>query len=180
MKQNRVPGDSRPILLAPGEGWGTGDHETTQLCLQAIGLLFPWRSSPGFRMLDFGSGSGILSIGAARLGGSVEAVEIDESAIEHGRQNARLNGVEPSIRFRREIDCPPGSCELVVANILRSVLLQFAPALVRSLAPEGVLVLSGLVATDVPEVTVRYSSLLAGRRPEVFQRGDWRALVWRG
>lgn len=176
MKEVRVP--PFRILLAPGEGWGTGSHETTQLCLQAIGLLFPWRKGP-FRMLDFGSGSGLLAIAAAQLGASVAAVEIDEAGIAHARENARINGVENSIRFSRMIESPPGSCDLVAANILRPILLEFASVLVGPLKTGGMLVLSGLVATDLPEVSVRYSALLGGREPEIFQRGEWRALVWR-
>lgn len=129
-------GDTQRIALSPGAGWGSGSHETTQLCLQAIALFSP-RQAGGFRMLDFGSGSAILSIGAAKLGARVEGVEIDEAAIENAVDNVRLNGVEGSIRFSREIQSPAGSCDLVVANILRPVLIQFAPDLVKRLTPRA-------------------------------------------
>jgi ribosomal protein L11 methyltransferase len=73
-----------------------------------------------------------------------------------------------------------GRFDLVVANILRAVLLEFAPALARLHARGGTLVLSGLVSTDVPEVSARYAALLGGVRPEVYEREDWRAVVRRG
>jgi ribosomal protein L11 methyltransferase len=158
------------IALGRGVGWGDGTHETTQLCLQAIATYRPRRP---FRMLDFGSGSGILSIAGARVGATVEAVEIDEAAIAHASHNAQVNGV--NLEMHRHIPDGP-QCELVVANIVRAVLVEFAGALVARLG--GTLILSGLLGTDVPEVSLRYRSLL-GAPPERFERGEWRALVWR-
>lgn len=128
-------------------------------------------------MLDFGSGSGILSIAAAKLGAAVEAVEISEPAIENARDNAERNSVDDKVQWSPSLDAIPGPFELVVANILRGVLLEFADQLVARVATEGRLVLSGLVSTDVPEVSVRYAFLLMSR-PEIYQRGEWRALCW--
>lgn len=162
------------IGLEPGPGFGTGEHETTQLCLQAIHAFRP--RTERWRLLDFGSGSGVLSIAAARLGAEVDAVEIDERAIEHARANARSNGVSEQIRFAKRLDEIRGGFEIVVANILLSVLVEAAAELVARLAPRGVLILSGLVATDVPAAIARYSPELGGRRPEVYARGEWRAL----
>jgi ribosomal protein L11 methyltransferase len=170
-------GDEVRLVIDSGPGFGDGTHETTQLCLQAIAALAP-HSGP-WRMLDFGSGSGILAIGAAKLGAIVDAVEIDTLAAAHGERNARANGVDDRIRHARTLDGTRGPFDLVVANILRSVLLEFAGALLACLAPGATLVLSGLVSTDVPEVSVRYGSLLGDERPEVYERGYWRALVWR-
>jgi ribosomal protein L11 methyltransferase len=170
-------GDEVRLVIDPGPGFGDGTHETTQLCLQAIAALAP-RATP-WRMLDFGSGSGILAIGAAKLGAAVDAVEIDGLASAHGKRNSRANRVDHRIRHARTLRGARDSFDFVVANILRSVLLESAGALVSRLAPGATLVLSGLVSTDVPEVSVRYASLLSDERPEVYQRGDWRALVWR-
>ena len=165
------------VALAPGPGFGTGAHETTQLCLQAIHALHP-RARP-WRLLDFGSGSGILSIAGAKLGAQVQAIEIDELAIEHARVNAELNGVESQVRFGTALEEASGLFELVVANILLPVLTRAAPELVARRAPSGALVLSGLVGTDVPAAIASYSPLVGGGRPEIYERGDWRALVFR-
>jgi ribosomal protein L11 methyltransferase len=164
------------INLNPGPGWGDGSHETTQLCLQAIGHLHPRTE---IRALDFGSGSGILSIALALLGGQVDGVENEEGAIEHARANTRLNGVETRVCFSTMIESPPGRYDWVVANILRQVLVEFAPELVRVLKPGGTLILSGLVATDLPVLMVKYSSLLGDRTAEIYRRGEWCCLVWR-
>ena len=79
----------------------------------------------------------------------------------------------------RSLDDAPGPFDLVVANILAAVLVAFADALVARLSPNGALVLCGLVATDVPRLIATYAPKLDGRRPEIYERGEWRALVWR-
>ncbi len=170
-------GPAGAILIEPGAGFGDGTHETTQVCLQALAALAP-RTGP-WRMLDFGSGSGILAIAAARRGAVVVAVEIDPLAAAHGERYATANGVSERIRTLRTLEQTRPPFDFVVANILRAVLLDFAGALVECMAPGAGLVLSGLVSTDVPEVSVRYASRLGGERPEVYERGEWRALVWR-
>lgn len=165
------------LLLAKGPGFGDGSHETTELCLQAIYALAP--RGRAFRLLDFGSGSGILSIAAAKLGAEVTGIEIDESAIEHAVVNARWNKVSERIRYGRSLSEAQGTYDLVVANILLPVLLDAAQELVARRAPGGALVLSGLVATDVPAASVGYAPWLGEERFEVYERGSWRALVAR-
>ena len=146
-----------PLRLAAGPGFGDGRHPTTQLCLQAIAALAP--RGRAWRLLDFGSGSGILSIAAARLGATVEAVEIDPRAVEHADRNLHANDVAERVRPIAALSAATGWFDLVVANILRAVLLEFAPALVSLRAPDGALVLSGLVSTDVPELIGCYARL---------------------
>jgi ribosomal protein L11 methyltransferase len=173
-----APEGALPIRLLEGAGFGDGSHPTTALCLQALGALAPRRRP--FRLLDFGSGSGVLSIAAAaHLDAIVDAVEIDPRAIAHAERNFRANAVTGRVRQLTTVDEARAPFDFVVANILRSVLSSFAERLVQSLAPGGVLVLSGLVSTDVPQVSTRYAPLLGGRRPELYERGEWRALVWR-
>lgn len=172
----KLGGSGVALRLGAGAGFGDGAHETTQLCLQAIAATSPKHGA--WQLLDFGSGSGILAIAAAKLRARVDAVEIDEAAIAHAHENARLNAVDQQILFQRSLDGLPGPYALIVANILRPVLLQAAPALAARLSPGKTLVLSGLVATDVPEIIARYSPLLAGRRPTIHQRGEWRAVVF--
>ncbi|XXX76833.1 50S ribosomal protein L11 methyltransferase [Sorangium sp. So ce134] len=166
--------DERTIVLGPGHAFGDGRHETTRMCLQALAAFAP-RS--GFRLFDVGSGTGILSIAAAKLGGEAIGVDIDAAAIAIAAESARRSGVEARVRFATA--WPDGTFDIVVANILRDVLAELAPLIVARLAPAGTLILSGLVSTDVPEIVARYAPLLAGRRPEIFERGAWRTLVWR-
>jgi ribosomal protein L11 methyltransferase len=144
--------------------------------LQALAALAP--RGRAWRLLDFGSGTGILSIAGAHLGATVDAVEIDPRAIEHGQRNLVINGAAANVRQLTALDDAVGPFDIVVANILRSVLLSFAAPLVERLAWDGALVLSGLVSTDVPEVSSGYARLL-GARPEVYERDEWRSLVWR-
>ena len=169
--------DALALWLSPGPGFGDGTHPTTQLCLMALAALAP-RGRP-WRLLDFGSGSGILSIAGARIGASVDAVEVDPAAIDHAARNLAANAVEDRVRPVRAMSDATGPFDVVVANITRAVVLRFAEELVGARAPDGHLVLSGLVSTDVPEAIARYAPLLGGLRPEIYEREEWRALVWR-
>jgi ribosomal protein L11 methyltransferase len=171
-EQARIGPSERAIRINPGAGFGTGTHETTQLCLQAIA-----ECAPAGRALDFGSGSGILSIGLAKLGCEVDSIEIDPLAIDNARENAKINGVDDRIRFERELSEEHRSYRLVVANILRPVLLEFAERLVSRLSPGGALILSGLIERDVQEVRIRYEALL-GRSARVENLGEWRCIHW--
>ncbi len=179
--------DSKPgfIKINPGAGFGTGTHEATQLCLQAIGEValrlggdVHGGALQGIDALDFGSGSGILAIGLAKMGAKVNAVEIDLLAIDNAVENAQINQVQDQIRFYREIPPAPAQYGIVVANILRPVLIECADLLVDRLAPGGVLILSGLIDTDVEPIRAKYSSLLDGATPQITERGEWRAVIF--
>ena len=172
------------LKINPGAGFGTGTHETTQLCMEALAGV---SRKPGFRVLDFGSGSGILSIAAAMVGGEVDAVEIDPLAIDNAIDNARLNQLEDRIHTMQYLDGAPGPYPVVIANILKPILLQFSDDLVSRMdlnTPGGpVLILSGLVEKDVEPVLGRYTQLLEARAPgkwksRVLTRGEWRAIVF--
>jgi len=167
------------VVLSPGRAFGRGDHETTALCLLAMGYLARCGFSPR-RVLDFGSGSGLLAIAAAKLGAEVEAVDLSSEANAEARENARLNGVETRIDVRDAMSEPPRRYDLVMANILRPVLIEHANALAARQDPGGHLVLSGLLATDVPSILAAYTPLLAPMSPAVYARGEWRAVVYSG
>ncbi len=169
------------LRINPGAGFGTGTHETTQLCLGALAELCT-KLPNGLddeRALDFGSGSGILSIALAKLGARVDAVEIDPLANENAAENTRLNDLLDRVRFHTALEeiASPAPYAIVVANILKPVLLEFSERLVKRLQPGGALVLSGLIDADVEPVSARYGALM-GIAPEVRSLGDWRALVW--
>ncbi len=172
------PSTRTAITLAPGVGFGDGTHPTTQLCLQAVGYLLRLGPPPA-RVLDFGAGNGVLAIAAA-LGGAaqVEAVEIDPRALEEAAHNAALNGVSDRIALGTTLRAPAQAYDLVVANILCGVLVDFAEALATRVGPAGRLVLSGLTSTDVPVVLGAYRPLLPNHTHRVYERGEWRAVMW--
>jgi ribosomal protein L11 methyltransferase len=171
------------IKINPGAGFGTGTHETTQLCLQAIGEYSKKISIDGQQTLDFGSGSGILAVAMAILGARVDAVEVDSLAIDNSIENSQLNEVREKIYFTQALSALGSENSVrdyrfVVANILRPVLLEFASSLVERLQPGGVLILSGLIEQDVAPVVKAYSALLGKAVEQVYQLGEWRALVF--
>ncbi len=175
----RIAGDV-DLRVNPGAGFGTGTHETTQLCLGALGQFAQTQSLRGARVLDFGSGSGILAIGAALLGATVEGVEIDELAIDNALDNARMNGVEERVRFFKTLQIVRGEVPVVMANILKPVLLEFADELASRLAVRtgSRMILSGLIDRDVEEVSARFSALLLDARCEVRELNEWRAVIF--
>lgn len=168
------------LKINPGAGFGTGTHETTQLCLEALAEVSNTHTLRGKEVLDFGSGSGILAIGAALLGARVDAVEIDPLAVDNAQENAEINSIQNSIQFHLNLDpIQDRTYSIVIANILRPVLIEFAEKLVSKIQPNGFLILSGLIETDVPWIIEKYSLLLKGILPEKKELGEWRALVWR-
>jgi ribosomal protein L11 methyltransferase len=163
------------IAINPGAGFGTGTHETTQLCLQTLLKL---GDLTGKTILDFGSGSGILGIAAALQGGSVTCVEIDPMANENAHDNAKLNAIEHKIKILETIpeSLHHGKVDVLLANILRPILLRFAPLIKDCLKPNAELVLSGLIETDLDEVIRTYQEGGAQFEIEKLEKNEWRAL----
>jgi ribosomal protein L11 methyltransferase len=175
-----IQGGLRVLKINPGAGFGTGTHETTQLCLGALGEV----QVQGKRVLDFGSGSGILSVAAALLGASVDGVEIDSLAIDNARENAEFNRVDDSVKFMHSLDeVKSAHYPVIIANILKNVLLKYSSDLCSRLEEGGTLILSGLLERDLKEILSAYSSELQGRglKVSVDHRalGEWQALVFR-
>ena len=143
------------LILDPGLAFGTGSHPTTRLCLE-------WlcdQVSPKDTVLDYGCGSGILAITAAKLGAaSVLAVDIDEDALTAARDNAIANGVTLEVRASSlPLD---GSFSIVVANILTNPLCVLASLLAAHVAPGGRIALSGILASQAKEVIAAYAPFL--------------------
>lgn len=139
------------ILLDPGMAFGTGSHPTTRLCLGWLDQ----NLTLGETVIDYGCGSGILAIAAAKLGaGSVWGVDIDEQAVESAGYNARNNHVAIQLSTTREP--APAPTRIVLANILASPLKVLAPLLEELVEPGGHLVLAGLLDEQVDEVAACY------------------------
>lgn len=169
------------IFIEPGVGFGTGLHETTRLCLAALAA---WRDDgrPCTRVLDFGSGSGILGIAAAVLGAqAVDAIEIDAAVHEAIRANATRNGVADHVRVAAALPAGGPGYDLVLANIVAPVLIEHAAALSAAVRRRpagelaGGLVLSGLRDHEVAPVIDRYRAVL-DVAPLHATLGDWHCL----
>lgn len=139
------------IRLDPGVAFGTGSHPTTHLCLKWLDA----HVKPGMRVLDYGCGTGILAIAAAKLGASpVDGTDIDPQAVEAAAANAKANDV--TARFVLPDAVGDGTYDIVVANILSNPLKLLAPALLGRVAAGGSLVLSGVLARQADEVIAVY------------------------
>ncbi len=146
------------LELDPGMAFGTGSHPTTRLCLEWLCA----NLSGGETVLDYGCGSGILGIAAAKLGaGPVLGVDIDENALVAARDNAARNGVEIQLRHTRE--ALDETFERVVANILTNPLCVMAPLLSGRVAPGGRIALSGVLETQAQQVIDAYAPWIALR-----------------
>lgn len=147
--------DAINIALDPGMAFGTGSHATTQLCLEWLEQTV----TPGCSVIDYGCGSGILAIAAAKLGAAqVSAVDIDDKAVDAARDNAQRNQVDIAVGLstrpvNQTFDC-------VVANILTNPLCVLAPALCALAKSGGQLALSGVLETQSAQVIAAYAPWL--------------------
>ena len=146
------------IRLDPGLAFGTGTHPTTRMCLRWIagGLMQQGGRVPALgRVLDYGCGSGILAIGAAKFGANeVDAVDIDEAAVQASELNAQANGV--TLRCGLP-ELAQGRYQTVLANILATPLKVLAPLLCAHVAPGGSLVLAGILERQAEELQAAYA-----------------------
>lgn len=148
--------DAINLILDPGMAFGTGSHPTTRLCLEWLERYVTADCS----LLDYGCGSGILAIAAARLGASpVTGVDIDPQAVDAAKANAERNGVSAHFADSREpID---GQFDILIANILANPLKALAPALAAHVRPGGWLALSGILVEQEEELMAIYSPWFA-------------------
>ena len=179
-----APGPDDLVLeLDPGMAFGTGLHQTTAMVME----LLEEYVTPGAVVLDQGCGSGILSIGAARLGATrVVAVDKSEVAVAATRENAARNGLGAIIEAIQGEAVPhgdaagayPASYNVVIANIIADVIIALAPRLAAALTPGGPLIASGIIRERADDVAaaLRAAGLRVARRED---RDEWVALVAR-
>ena len=166
------------ILIDPGLSFGTGEHFTTTFCLEMIDQI--WLNSPPASFLDVGTGSGLLSIVASKLGcPRVVAIEVDADVLPYTRRNAALNGVEDRVNMicqdiRDEMTAGP--FDMVCANLYGGLLLECAESLLRRSA--GRLILSGIRTDESGPVEQRFRDLggdIVTRKDD----GEWCGLMIR-
>jgi ribosomal protein L11 methyltransferase len=166
--------DAFDIIINPKMSFGTGHHETTAMMIEhQLGL-----DSAGKKVMDVGSGTGILAILAALQGATeVVAFDIEEWAVENARENADLNGCPQIEIFQGMIDQVNESrqFDIVLANINRNILLQDIPAYVQRMAPGATLLVSGFYEADAQDITQK--AVEAGLQKEAqLTKNNWESL----
>ncbi|SEM30130.1 [LSU ribosomal protein L11P]-lysine N-methyltransferase [Mesobacillus persicus] len=170
-----VSSDELIIELDPGMAFGTGTHPTTVLCIQALERTV----KSGDRIVDVGTGSGVLSIAAAKLGAEkVEALDLDEVAVHVARENAELNKVQDVVDIRQNnlLEGVEGEKDIVVANILAEVILRFVDDAKKIVKKDGYFISSGII--EQKKDVVKDAILKAGFTiEETIVMEDWVAII---
>jgi ribosomal protein L11 methyltransferase len=186
----RLPEGHAALWLDPGMAFGTGNHETTRLCIERL-TRFEAEAGPagsagdprGLPLLDAGCGSGILALSASRLGfRDVRGFDVDPEAIRVSQENAAANGLESSVRFvvaGLPGGLGAGGAAVVLANIQADVLTANASALVGAVAPGGLLALSGILASELAVVRDVFASHAPGWAVDSRVLGEWSDLALR-
>ena len=165
------------IEIDPGMAFGSGTHETTGMCLS----LLEENIRGGESIIDVGTGSGILAIGAALLGaGHVLAIDIDPDAVKVAQENVLNNHVEQTVSVQQGnlLDRVPDICDICVANIISDVIISFAAPLRDHIRPDGLFICSGIVSLRGDEV----ARAIEDAGYEIIQRvtrGEWTAFISR-
>jgi ribosomal protein L11 methyltransferase len=171
-----APGETA-LWLDPGLAFGTGNHETTRLCVERLVARAEATPRRG-RVIDAGCGSGILALSALLLGWTeVSGFDNDPEAVRVSEENAALNDLAGAVRFTTAdlvTGLPAGTqADVVLANIQADVLLRFIPELINAIAPGGLLVLSGILARENDQVRAAYAAAAPGWRVEHRLMGEW-------
>lgn len=152
------PAHRKVLKLDPGMAFGTGTHETTYLCLEVLDKSI----KGGERVLDVGTGSGILGIGAILLGaGEVEGIDIDPTAVKVAKENAKLNGVADKFKIivGDLSDKATGKYDIIVANIVANAVMMLSETIKNFLKEGGLYITSGIIDTRKDEVVAKLQSL---------------------
>lgn len=181
-----LPAGDAVIWLDPGLAFGTGNHETTRLCCERLVTFAEnWqreqRDLKTARVIDAGCGSGILALSAAKLGfGDVNGFDNDPEAVRVSLENAALNGLGSRVPFSTD-DLVGGltgrTADLVLANIQADVLMRFVRELTGAVAPGGSLVLSGILAAELPTVHAAFVAAVPEWSVDSRTMGEWSDLL---
>ncbi len=175
--RNYEPKENQIIItIDPKMSFGTGEHQTTRLVIQLIEKYIKQNS----KVLDVGTGTGVLAIAAILLGAkNAIAFDIDEWSTENGVENAGLNSVQDKVEFKQcdiyEIENK--KFDLVLANIQKNILMEIAEEISARTSESGNLILSGLLEHDEEDIVKKYSSL-GFKFLEKIQEGEWIALAF--
>ena len=170
------PDDRIPIFIDPGQAFGTGTHETTQLTVEAMEI---WME-PRKTVLDLGTGSGILAIAAKHLEArAVHACDTDPVAIEVARENLKLNGGEKTGLMCGSIDAfANDSVSFLLCNLTAEVIGEILPEIERAMRPQGIAVLSGILTSQSRDIRHKAGPLGLSVLQER-TRGEWSVLIMR-
>lgn len=175
-KNYTANGNEIVIELDPKMSFGTGEHETTKICIRLLEKYV----HQNYKVLDVGSGTAILSIAAAKLGAAnVIAFDIDEWSKVNGEENVRLNNVEATVDVRMcELkDIEENNFDLIVANIQRNILLELAAGINERLLKGGIIILSGLLESDYQIISEKYSEF-GLKEIDFMQLNEWIGIVF--
>lgn len=175
-----LPKGDAVIWLDPGLAFGTGNHETTRLCVERLVKLSVCRGTTG-RVIDAGCGSGILALSAIKLGFSdVSGFDNDPEAVRVSEENAAMNGLAGRVRFFTG-DLVSGlkgpEADILLANIQADVLMRFAGELTGAVAPGGTLAMSGILAQEIDKVRATFVALVPSWSCESRLMGEWADLA---
>ncbi len=162
----------RNIMIDPALAFGSGHHETTASCLEAIGGFV----QKGDTLLDVGCGSGILGIAAAMLGAEVDACDTDPLAVENAQKNFALNDQRLGKIWEGSAPAAEREYDVVVANIVADVLRMIAPDLKKRTKKGGLLILSGILDTKEAEIDEAFGDL---ELLKTIARNEWRTKIYR-
>ncbi len=164
--------DGVSVIINPGISFGTGHHETTWLCAKLLTGL----ELKGCSVIDYGCGSGVLAIAALKIGAAFAwGVDIDPDAVADSQDNAVLNGVESVYRCNLPEELPKElQADIVVANIFANALVELSDELIRLTRPDGWLILSGILQSQMDQVCEAYAHAFSF---SVECIGEWGALA---
>jgi ribosomal protein L11 methyltransferase len=167
--------EEKIVLLDPGSAFGTGSHATTAMCADILDRVMSVKDASELKILDLGCGSGILSVIAAKLGSrNIDAVDLDEMAVDVARENCSKNEVSEFVNCIKgeASDLKGNKYDIVVANIIADVIAAIAPQVKELLKDDGIFITSGIINTKKQRVLDKYLELGFGMIEEI-EKDEW-------